>query len=162
MTEKGLAALARNNNDTAVENFTDAIGLGDEKDDDYYLLHYNRAEAYLKAEKFKEAVEDLEKVVKLKPDWIKGISKLGVARFGNKDFIGARRCYERGLDLEPDNEHFKDALEYCIMSCVRTGIMYQNYDTFLLHQFLCLPFTWDEYVRLVHRYFCWWDNKQEV
>jgi hypothetical protein len=34
-------------------------------------------------------------------------SRLATARFGNKDFVGARRAYEEALKIEPDNETYK-------------------------------------------------------
>ena len=49
----------------------------------------------------------------LKPTFEQGHVRLGVAQFGCKDFVGARRSYQNALNLSPDNEEYKKAIESC-------------------------------------------------
>ena len=76
-------------------------------DDQNHILYSNRAAAYCKKEKWIDAVVDGEKVTQLKPTWAKGWARLGTAHFGGKDYIGARRAYDKALELDPDNEDYK-------------------------------------------------------
>jgi len=100
---KGNKALMANDVDRAIFCFTEALEL----DDQNHILYSNRAAAYCKKEKWIDAVVDGEKVTQLKPTWAKGWARLGTAHFGGKDYIGARRAYDKALELDPDNEDYK-------------------------------------------------------
>jgi tetratricopeptide (TPR) repeat protein len=51
--------------------------------------------------------------VDIKPAFEQGHVYLGVAQFASKDYIGARRSYQNALNLNPDNEEYKKAIEAC-------------------------------------------------
>ena len=57
--------------------------------------------------RFKEAVEDAEKVVKMRPEYAPAHGTLAVASYGQKDFIGARRSYAKALELSPGNADYE-------------------------------------------------------
>eukprot|EP00039_Didymoeca_costata_P000219 m.44614 g.44614 ORF g.44614 m.44614 type:complete len:738 (-) comp10126_c0_seq2:918-3131(-) len=107
LLRKADKAIKDGNGEEALELLTDAIEL----DDANYMLYSTRAAVYLQQETFAKAVEDAEKAVKLNPNWPDGYGVLGTACFGNKDFIGARRAFEKALQYMPDNENFKKGLE---------------------------------------------------
>ncbi len=60
------AAFLADENDTAVDLYTQAIAL-DEND---YILYNNRSSAYAKLHKYEYALKDAEKCIALKPDFI--------------------------------------------------------------------------------------------
>ncbi|KAK3597512.1 hypothetical protein CHS0354_041930 [Potamilus streckersoni] len=64
--------------DTAIELYNEAIKLAPR---DHILLS-NRSHAYAALDKYKEALEDAEKVVMLRPDWPKGYFRKGTALYG--------------------------------------------------------------------------------
>lgn len=53
------------NFDTAIKCYSDAIELGP----DNHVLYSNRSAAYMKVNKYEDALKDAEETVKLKPDW---------------------------------------------------------------------------------------------
>lgn len=56
------------------------------------------------------ALADAEKCVELKPEWAKGYSRLGGARYGKGDYSGAKDAYAKGLELDGANEQLKSGL----------------------------------------------------
>ncbi len=56
----------------AVQFYTQAIS----KDPTNHVLYSNRSAAYMKQEKYNEALEDASTTTKLKPDWAKVTKKL--------------------------------------------------------------------------------------
>lgn len=67
MKDKGNAALAIGNYEQAIEHYTAAIAL----DPENHVLFSNRSAAFAKQGKYKNALEDAEKTVSIKPDWPK-------------------------------------------------------------------------------------------
>ena len=51
--------------------------------------------------------------MKLKPDFIKGYSRKGVALFGLNKLSEAREVYEHALTLDANNASIKDGLSGC-------------------------------------------------
>lgn len=64
---RGNDAFSKKNFDEAIKHFTEAISL----DPSNHVLYSNRSAAYASLSKFKEALDDAEKTVSLKPDWPK-------------------------------------------------------------------------------------------
>ena len=60
---------------------------------------------------FEKAAADAEACVKLAPQWSKGYSRLGLARFKLGDLAAAVKAYSSGLKIEPDNDQLKAALD---------------------------------------------------
>lgn len=54
--------------------------------------------------------QDASKCIELKPDWAKGYSRLGAAKYGLKDIKGACAAYRQGLKLDPSSQQMKEAL----------------------------------------------------
>ena len=75
LKQKGNSALQEGRYEEAIRYYTEAIDL----DKNNHVLYSNRSAAYAKAGKYKQALEDAEKTVKLKPDWGKGYSRMGSA-----------------------------------------------------------------------------------
>ncbi|XP_014468444.1 PREDICTED: stress-induced-phosphoprotein 1 [Dinoponera quadriceps] len=103
---RGNAALQEGKFDEAVKCYTEAIAL----DSNNHVLYSNRSAAYAKAEKYKQALEDAEKTVGLKPDWGKGYSRKGSALAYLGRYDESIAAYEKGLQLEPNNAQLGNGL----------------------------------------------------
>ncbi|XP_012527347.1 stress-induced-phosphoprotein 1 [Monomorium pharaonis] len=106
LKEKGNAALQTGNYDEAIKCYTDAIAL----DGNNHVLYSNRSAAYAKSEKYKQALEDAEKTVSLKPDWGKGYSRKGSALAYLGRYDESIQAYEKGLQLDPSNTQLRSSL----------------------------------------------------
>nr|XP_039257434.1 stress-induced-phosphoprotein 1-like [Styela clava] len=105
----GNKFMEQNMNQEAVEEYTLGISL----DSTNHVLYSNRAAAHAKLENYAESLNDAEQVVKLRPDWPKGYSRKGSALQFLGRFEEAKAAFERGLELDADNEMMKKALKEC-------------------------------------------------
>lgn len=55
-------------------------------------------------------MKDAEKVTEIKPDWAKGWGRLGTAKHGLGDLVGALDAYEEGVKLDPANVQNKNGV----------------------------------------------------
>jgi len=104
---KGNAAFSKNDYDTALKEFSEAI----KHDPTDHVFYSNRSACYANKQMYTEALLDADKCVELKSDWAKGYSRRGVALYGLKRFQEAKTVYEKGLSLESGNQQMKEALE---------------------------------------------------
>lgn len=102
----GNKAFQEGRYEDAVESFTKAI-----EESPNHVLYSNRSAAYASLKKFEMAMADAEQVVKLSPTWAKGYSRLGAALHGLDKIKEAREAYEKGLEIDPNNEPLKSALK---------------------------------------------------
>nr|XP_006821052.1 PREDICTED: sperm-associated antigen 1-like [Saccoglossus kowalevskii] len=70
----------------------------------------NRALARIRQEKFKEALQDCNLVLKDEPDNVKGYMRRGVAEKGLKDYSSAKKDFQHVISLEPNNKRAKELL----------------------------------------------------
>ena len=98
-----------------MKHFTDAIGV----DAANHVFYSNRSAAYAALNDFDAALNDAEKTVAIKPDWVKGHSRKGAALYGLKRYDDACDAYQKGLDLEPDNDACKSGLADAETAAVR-------------------------------------------
>jgi len=105
LKNKGNKALAEKKFEEAVKYYTEAIQL----DGSNHVLYSNRSAAYATMKEWNKALSDARKTVELKPDWSKGWSRVGAAQHGLLNFQEALEAYEKGLQLEPNNEQLKAA-----------------------------------------------------
>jgi len=54
--------------------------------------------------KYDEAIQDANKTIELKPDWVKGYSRKGAALHGLSKYEEAIETYNKGLSYEPQNQ----------------------------------------------------------
>lgn len=59
------------------------------------------------------ALSDAEKVIELKPDFVKGYGRKGAALFGKGEFELAKKAYEDGLKVDGTNETCKNGVQEC-------------------------------------------------
>ena len=106
--KKGNDAFGAGNHDEAIQFYTQAISL----DPDKHVFYSNRSAAYLaKGDAKSKALKDAEKCVKLKPDWVKGYSRLGAAQFALTRFQPAIETYQKGLKLDSTNVGFIEGIK---------------------------------------------------
>eukprot|EP00877_Chromochloris_zofingiensis_P014877 jgi/Chrzof1/9643/Cz04g10220.t1 len=98
--DAGNAAFSSQNYDTAVQHFSKCVEL-----DPTDAVHYsNRSAAYANLAKYDEALADAQKVIAMKPNWVKGHARLAAALCGLKHYGDAKEAYERALKYEPDDQ----------------------------------------------------------
>ena len=68
-----------------------------------YMVLSNRSAAYIKLEKWNEALNDAVTSTKLKPDWGKAWGRLGAALYGQDKLDEALVAYNKANELEPSN-----------------------------------------------------------
>ncbi|KAH3845447.1 hypothetical protein DPMN_087728 [Dreissena polymorpha] len=94
--------------DEALRLYTEALSL-----DTSAVLYSNRSAAYSKAGNHLKALEDAEKAIELKPDWVKVHQYVlaGTALCYLKRYEEAKIAFEEGLKIEPDNEQMLSGLD---------------------------------------------------
>ncbi|KAG4305239.1 hypothetical protein PORY_001409 [Pneumocystis oryctolagi] len=91
----------------AIGMYTEAIAL----DPNNHVLYSNRSACYASLKNFDEALKDSIKCIEIQPNWAKGWSRKGAALHGKGDLEESKIAYEKGLELEPENEQIKTALK---------------------------------------------------
>ena len=104
---QGNQALQAKMYSDAVELYTKAIAL----DPNCEVYFSNRAAAYAAMERFREALDDAQEVVSLKPDWVKGHVRRAVALTGLKKHEEARKAYLKASQLEPANAQIVESMK---------------------------------------------------
>mmetsp|Transcript_106428 Transcript_106428/g.204770 ORF Transcript_106428/g.204770 Transcript_106428/m.204770 type:complete len:383 (-) Transcript_106428:198-1346(-) len=104
---KGNEAFQSKKFEEAILHFTDAIG----HDPSDHVFYSNRSASYAQLEEYEKALEDAAQCVKLKPDWPKGYARKGLAEFFNCKLDDAMATYKAGLELAPNDQTMKDALQ---------------------------------------------------
>lgn len=103
---KGNAAFSNCEYDKAIQYFTHAIS----QDPSNHLLYSNRSAAYCSIKNYFKALEDADQCISIDSSWSKGYSRKGAALFGLERFDEAKRVYENGIQLDPDNSQLKKGL----------------------------------------------------
>ena len=83
----------------AVNTFSRAIELDRENN----VLYSNRSACYAAMHKDKDALDDADKCISIKPDWVKGYVRRGAALHGMRRYADAIGAYEKGLKVDPAN-----------------------------------------------------------
>ncbi|KAM9359056.1 tetratricopeptide repeat protein 12 [Symphorus nematophorus] len=100
LKDKGNEAYAQKDYETAVKYYSD--GLAELRD--MQPLYTNRAQAYIKLGKYKEAISDCEWALKCNERCIKAYLHMGKAYLALKKYNESRNCFEKILEIEPGRE----------------------------------------------------------
>lgn len=114
----GNQAFAAKQYDKSIELYTEAIDM----DPSNHVLYSNRSGSYCAAGKYAQAAADARKVIEIKPDWVRGHTRLGAALEGQGDFEGAAAAYEAALKIDPSNANIQEDLQH-VKSQIRTEQM---------------------------------------
>ena len=74
------------------------------------MFYSNRSACYASLEQYDKALDDAEICVNLKPDWVRGYTRKGLAEFYLKKYEEAKATYTKGLEIEPGNAAMLDML----------------------------------------------------
>ncbi|KAM4652044.1 tetratricopeptide repeat protein 12 [Discoglossus pictus] len=96
----GNEAFAKGDYETAVQHYSDGL----EKLKDMQVLYTNRAQAYIKIEKYQDAITDCEWALKCNEKCVKAYVHMGRAYLGLKDYNEARKCYLMITKIDPKQE----------------------------------------------------------
>ncbi|KAI7851023.1 hypothetical protein BDC45DRAFT_572395 [Circinella umbellata] len=103
--EKGNVAFQKQKYQEAISHYNQAVQYGQQSPPEICAVYYtNRAMAYLKILKFKEAEQDCTSALKLHPKNLKAAWRRGVARRGLNQLDDARQDFEMALKIEPGNK----------------------------------------------------------
>lgn len=99
LKNKGNEEFAAGRYVEAINYFTKAIQL----DGENHVLYSNRSACYAAMQKYKDALDDADKCISVKPDWAKGYVRRGAALHGMRRYDDAVVAYEKGLKADPSN-----------------------------------------------------------
>nr|XP_006642346.2 PREDICTED: tetratricopeptide repeat protein 12 [Lepisosteus oculatus] len=97
LKEMGNEAFAQGNYETAVQCYSEGL----EKLRDMHVLYTNRAQAYIKLKKYKEAISDCDWALRCSANCIKAYVHMGKANLALNNYEEARKSYKKILDIEP-------------------------------------------------------------
>ncbi|XP_033833034.1 tetratricopeptide repeat protein 12 [Periophthalmus magnuspinnatus] len=97
LKDRGNKAFAQEDYETAVKYYS--AGLAELKDME--VLYTNRAQAYMKLSKYKEAICDCEWALKCNEKCIKAYLHMGKAYQALKNYNESRNCFEKIVEFEP-------------------------------------------------------------
>jgi len=83
----------------AVKLYSQAIDL----DSSIYQIHYQLGIALISLKRPGDAIKSFENVVRLKPDFAKGLNALGEAQFELTDLTGAVDSFSKALQIDPSS-----------------------------------------------------------
>ena len=58
---------------------------------------------YFVSEKYDEAIEEFERVIKINPKSVDAYFNIGIAKEAKNDFAGAKKMYEKTLEIKPNH-----------------------------------------------------------
>jgi tetratricopeptide (TPR) repeat protein len=103
---KGNSLLTMGKLSDAITIYKEALGYHP-KDE---TILSNLSQAYLQSKELQKSKECAEKCIKLKPNWPKGYYRLGKVCMQQEKYKDAKQSFQKGLNLEPENNDFKRAI----------------------------------------------------
>lgn len=95
--------------------YTEAIHMAPAGSDLLHKCYANRAFCFQKLGQHEKAEEDARKCIELKPDFVKGHFRLGLALHARGKYFEALPVLSKALELEPKNEAIKQAMGFAEM-----------------------------------------------
>ena len=106
---QGNAAYKAKNYELAIQHYTKAIDAAP-KSDAAALCLCNRAICHGVLKNWPQSAADAKSCVEIKPDWVKGYQRLGIALRKQGNFFEAVQAVEKGLKINPDSADLKKTL----------------------------------------------------
>lgn len=107
---KGNDAFKAKRYQEAIDWYTKAIAV-DPNCEAAGALYSNRAASWQGLNKFEKAAEDADLCIKVRPDWLKGYFRKGVAMQSLGRFDDAQKAFQLALKVEPKNEEVMERLQ---------------------------------------------------
>ncbi|MEE6484698.1 hypothetical protein FKM82_013979 [Ascaphus truei] len=101
LKDLGNEAFVRGDYESAVQRYSEGM----DKLKDMPALYTNRAQAYIKLERYANAVTDCEWALKCNEQCIKAYVHMGRAYLGLKDYTEARKCYKKMIEINSNQEN---------------------------------------------------------
>eukprot|EP00956_Cyclotella_meneghiniana_P000246 scaffold308_cov52-Cyclotella_meneghiniana.AAC.5 len=120
---QGNAAFSSQDWATAVDRYQRSIDI-DGVSKSSAKVYSNLAAALCKTSKYEEAHQAATKATQLDPGWAKAHWRLGVVLELQKDFISSLKCYEKAVELDPNESAYRVSV-----SKMLKRIGYQGEDT---------------------------------
>jgi len=86
----------------AIECYTQALQLCPSGSNSH-IYYSNRSAAYLALNRYEECLDDNERALALKPDYVKAYTRMGWALFHLKEYEYAMESFEMAMKLDPEN-----------------------------------------------------------
>ncbi|MFA5905950.1 MAG: tetratricopeptide repeat protein [Desulfobacula sp.] len=102
----GVAWYYKKEYEKALQNYDIEIGMAPES----YIAHFNRALCLSELQRDKEALDELDKTLNLKPGFYWALCYKGDLFARSGDIAKAAESYEAALQKDPDNDYAKDKL----------------------------------------------------
>ena len=96
--DEAMADFVNHNYDRSIDRLTQAIEL----DPQFTLALKSRGAAYLKLDKVREAITDINAVIEIAPDNARAFHLRGLAHDKSGDFDGALADFNQALELNPE------------------------------------------------------------
>ncbi|XP_069803850.1 tetratricopeptide repeat protein 12 [Dendropsophus ebraccatus] len=96
LKDQGNEAFAKGDYETAIQRYSEGL----EKLKDMQVLYTNRAQAYIKLNKYEAAISDCEWALKCDDKCVKAYVHMGRAHLGLKNYEEARKCYKKITDID--------------------------------------------------------------
>jgi tetratricopeptide (TPR) repeat protein len=120
--EKGNACVKDKNYKEAIVHYSNGL----RKNPADFFLYSNRSFAYLKLKQFFYALSDAEKVIELRPDFVKGYFRKAEVLRETFQYDEALLNYGRALKLEPTNDTIISNLRLTAGLCNRETMLEKN------------------------------------
>lgn len=120
--EKGNASVKEKNYKEAIVHYSNGL----RKNPADFFLYSNRSFAYLKLKHYFYALADAEKVIELRPDFVKGYFRKAEVMRETFQFDEALLNYGRALKLEPTNDVIISNLRLTAGMCNRESMLENN------------------------------------
>lgn len=98
--DEGNALFKADKFPDAVAAYTESI----KRNPNEHTVYSNRAAAYIKLGAYNEALEDCEKCLSIKPDFVRAHARKGHAYFWTKQYHKALQAYDAGLKYDAANQ----------------------------------------------------------
>jgi tetratricopeptide (TPR) repeat protein len=107
---QGNAAYKAKNYELAIEHYSKAIAAAPQSDTAALCL-CNRAICHGVLKDWVQSADDAQRCVNIKPDWVKGYQRLGIALHKQGKHFEAVQALEKGTKANPDSADLKKTLE---------------------------------------------------
>lgn len=107
---KGNDAFKAQQYPDAVKFYSEAL----KRNPNDHKIYSNRAACYMKLGAFMEAQKDADRCIEIDPKFPKGYTRKGGVQFFMKEYDKAMETYQKGLEIDPENEELKNGIKSCI------------------------------------------------